>query len=308
MLKAVRLAGQARSTFVKDNPDKIIKIALSLGPFGASLKPAQDFDGYYPPPYGPMEFSEGTKNCNGFGEDAKGERDAIEALAQFHLERLLVFARDPAAWETIDCIAFETVPLVREVKAIREAMLQLQKNFAVNDVKFENKPWWITFVFPDGQCSEMQYAGGPRMAASDMIFAALQWSSTPVADGGEAVDGLPIPTGIGVNCTSLDFFAALVAEISEAVSSVNGGKKPKPWLVLYPNGGDVYDPISRTWQIRGETEKHSWSAGFGGIIDEITHSSREPGVWAGVVAGGCCRTRPEEIAALNKWLNQRALP
>ncbi|KAJ6616686.1 hypothetical protein B0H10DRAFT_2036588 [Mycena sp. CBHHK59/15] len=66
-----------------------VKIALSLGPFGAGLSPAQEFDGFYPPPYGPSAYSEASLNRNAFaaGEEAQ-EAEATEALARFHFDRL----------------------------------------------------------------------------------------------------------------------------------------------------------------------------------------------------------------------------
>ncbi|KAJ7762510.1 Homocysteine S-methyltransferase [Mycena metata] len=135
MSKCVQLAAEARSRFnderanssVPDQPDgeldeHAIKIALSLGPFGAGLSPAQEFDGYYPPPFGPRGYTHGGDNRNAFSKDdqgRKGEEEATAALAQFHLERLRVFADDKAAWDALDFIAFETVPVVREIRAAR---------------------------------------------------------------------------------------------------------------------------------------------------------------------------------------------
>lgn len=303
MRNAVRLADEARLAYAKENPDEVIKIALSLGPFGASLTPAQDFDGYYPPPFGPMEYSTTRENCNSFGKDVGRENDAVKALAQFHLERLLIFAHDPIIWGVIDCIAFETIPLAREVKAVRQAMLQLRKKLAADDMTLEAKPWWISFVVPDGKCSERQYAGRPLATVSDMVSAALQWRPIPLGDTDE-VETVPIPTGIGINCVLMNFFAALVDEMSKAVDSMRGAEKPKPWLVLYPNGGDTYDPISRTWEAQEKVDKRSWATEFGGIIKEIADTS-VPRVWAGIVCGGCCRTRPDDISALNTALSRK---
>ncbi|KAF9461263.1 Homocysteine S-methyltransferase [Collybia nuda] len=302
MRDAVRLAGEAKVIYAKEKLDSVVKIALSLGPFGASLIPAQDFDGCYPPPFGPAEYSASASNYNSFSGDVEMENAAVEALTQFHLERLLIFARDPTVWGMIDCVAFETIPLVREVKAIRQAMSLLLRELSADDLLFKGKPWWISFVFPDGQCPERQYTGGMPVTASDMVYAALQWEPAPVKDATRRVAIMPIPSGIGINCTPLKFFAALVNEMSEARISMRGPQDSKPWLVLYPNGGDTYDPVSRTWSVREESNKHSWAIDFGRLVKEIS-STIIPNVWSGVVCGGCCRTVPEDIIALSQVLS-----
>jgi len=164
MSKCVRLADEARSRFgaerretrstesaAPEESDTAVKIALSLGPFGAGLSPAQEFVGYYSPPFGPRGYTPGGGNCNAFAKDDEGRRkedEATAALAQFHFERLCVFADDEATWDVLDFIAFETVPLVREIRAIRMAMANLERN------AIKRKPWWISFVFPEGKFPE----------------------------------------------------------------------------------------------------------------------------------------------------------
>jgi homocysteine S-methyltransferase len=65
MHEAVLLAQQAREIFISEqkdsqHPEKAdqvpIQICLSLGPFGATLTPTQEFTGFYPPPYGPRGY------------------------------------------------------------------------------------------------------------------------------------------------------------------------------------------------------------------------------------------------------------
>lgn len=295
MLKAVRLTQEARAIFAADNTevDQIdIKIALSLGPFGASLTPTQEFDGCYPPPYGPREFSVHGNNCNSFGQDTRAELDSIHAIAQFHFERLQVFANDSDVWRAIDFIAFETVPLVREVKAIRLAISWLQRELVARDAKSSFKPWWISCVFPSGQCPEMRSPGGTNMAARDIVVAALQQ-----ADGD---DSTPIPTGVGVNCTSMDYIPAIATEMTQAVADFCDQRKSARWLILYPNGGDIYDSISRTWLIQEQDKKQEWAPRFRKIVDALGRSGAIGKIWDGVVVGGCCRTGPDEIHALTR--------
>ncbi|KAF5337670.1 hypothetical protein D9758_013029 [Tetrapyrgos nigripes] len=123
-IKSVELALEARKRFYEENNGtscRTIRIALSLGSFGAALSPAQEFDGYYPPPYGPVGFSPDGNNINAFGDaDDELERKAVEALTNFHLERLLICFEERSVWDGIDCIAFETVPLLREINGHTE--------------------------------------------------------------------------------------------------------------------------------------------------------------------------------------------
>ncbi|KAJ7019217.1 Homocysteine S-methyltransferase [Mycena alexandri] len=231
--------------------DNAIKIALSLGPFGAGLSPAQEFDGYYPPPFGPRGYTHGGDNRNAFFKDDKGqkeEEEATVALAQFHLERLRIFANDKAVWSALDFIAFETVPLLLRAKGI------------------ESKPWWISFVFPGGKFPETSGEGDNRVDVRSVVAAALQ---NPVHIPGS--EHLPIPSALGVIST-------ILADMERAVEELSDPQNSRPWLVIYPNAGDTYDPL----------------------FADMGHP--EYCIWSGVVAGGCCRTGPEDIRLLNRRL------
>ncbi|KAG5642827.1 hypothetical protein DXG03_002058 [Asterophora parasitica] len=303
MLKAVTLANDARTAFVvESSSDTSVKIALSLGPFGASLSPTQEFDGFYPPPYGPMGSSDSGPLTNTFDEgDVDSEQASIFALAQFHLERLLVFARDPEAWSKVDIIAFETVPLIREVKGIRLAMHSLENTVVREGLALQMKPWWVGFVLPEGKCPELRFPGGLGMTVDDLVSAAFAWKPS---GGGDAV---PTPTGIGINCTSPKVISGLVRQMSTAVEQVSGSRSlesgKKPWLVLYPNGGDVYDTITRSWIVASKDERELWAVD---LKDTIVEASKNC-AWGGVVVGGCCRAGPELIRRLDDELKHAAM-
>jgi homocysteine S-methyltransferase len=171
MLKSVKLADEARQRFIEERDDvsqQDVRIALSLGPYGASVFPGQEYGGFYPPPFGPKAFSEG-ENYNAFDDEVMAE-NSINALSQFHLERLQVFARNPEAWFSIDCIAFETVPLAREVKGIRRAIGLLQKEGVEDHLV---KPWWISLVFPSGRYPETEHPGGQNLSVRHVAEAVL---------------------------------------------------------------------------------------------------------------------------------------
>ncbi|KAG5653052.1 hypothetical protein H0H81_002569, partial [Sphagnurus paluster] len=303
MLESIRLADKARKDFLdeKRQSQGAPKIALSLGPFGASLSPAQEFDGYYPPPYGPVEFSEEGHLYNCFDEgDMEGEQKSIEALAKFHLDRLLVFAQDRETWAKVDILAFETVPLVREVKAIRKAMRSLESISAAEGATAP-KPWWISFVLPNGKCPQTQRRGGPRLTVGDLVSAALVWTPRDATDFDGTSGPLPTPTAVGINCTSPELIPGLVTEITLAVDSFRASLPTSPWLVLYPNGGDVYDIISRSWILASEDKKHSWAVDLKQTVHSV--SQDHSGVWGGFIIGGCCRTGPDLISRLKEELS-----
>jgi homocysteine S-methyltransferase len=280
MLKSVKLANEARRRFVEERDDingDDVRIALSFGPYGASLSPAQEFDGFYPPPYGPKEFSKEEDNCNAFDDEVAIE-NSVSGLTQFHLERLRVFARSPEAWIGIDCIAWETVPLTREIRAIRKAvgLLQQEENFT--------KPWWISLVFPDGRYPETELPGGQNLNVRQVAEVAM----------GNQSPSNPLPKGVGLNCMQVEHFPVLLRELQEAVDNIWEKGMDRPWLVMYPNGGDVYDPVTRSWQIRSSVD--AWADNLVGTI------TKQP-TWGGVLVGGCCRTGPEEISALYELLS-----
>lgn len=273
MIKAVELADKARSQFLIERKDlnrEDIRIALSVGPFGASLFPAQEFDGFYPPPYGPRAFVEGGDNLNAFERDSLGDAESIEALAQFHFERLSVFASNHESWAIIDCIAFETVPLAREALAIRRAVGMLQG---------AAKPWWITLVFSSGVFPEIKMPVGRHLNVKEVAHSVMAGDNSPSA--------------IGFNCTQAEFFPALLAELQMGLDEK---ERKELWLVLYPNGGDVYDPINRTWKVR--EKGGDWAKELAKIVEDVREA------WGGIIVGGCCRTGPTDIEQLSNYLSR----
>lgn len=270
MRKAVELAQRAKAA----SPlGQSICIALSLGPFGATLRPTQEFLGFYPPPYGPQGYSESGPNTREF-ERAEDAQAAVDALAQFHFQRLLVYCSDPAVWDAIDYIAFETVLLEREVKGIRKAMTKLTEWLSSVNQEF-TKQWWISFVCP-----------GPAEVQNieNLAFAA-------VYDVSETQ--LP-PNGIGINCTSLQTLPGCLIELNKAVPRSLASSM---FLVVYPNGGE-YDTEKQSWKPRSEDDADLWADQFAIFLRSIECGTE--GRWKGVIAGGCCRTDPSYIEKLKR--------
>ncbi|KAF8756958.1 Homocysteine S-methyltransferase [Rhizoctonia solani] len=74
--KAIALAVRAREIYMNiTSPDTLKpQIALSLGPFGATLSPAAEFSGIYPPPYGPPQPVTFFTGEQAFGGRTKGRK------------------------------------------------------------------------------------------------------------------------------------------------------------------------------------------------------------------------------------------
>ena len=313
MLQAVRLADRARTLFHSETPNqelhetlpandherRCILIALSLGPFGATLQPTQEFGGFYPPPYGPQEFNERSSNFNSFGESLDARCLAIDALADFHFQRLLVFLSDDDVWDSIDVLAFETVPLRREVVAIRKAIRQLHTT--VQKAGKSPKPWWISCVFPDGESPNESTAGGPKLQIDDLLEATF--------GGVEAIGvapSFPSPSGFGINCTLVKYIAPLTIKLRKYMQRTKLDNS-RLWLILYPNGNDTYDEATRSWRGRPQAcDEMGWAEEVGAIVRKIMQAEESTTkVFGGIVVGGCCKTSPKDIAALHCALDSQ---
>ncbi|KAI0358695.1 Homocysteine S-methyltransferase [Trametes cingulata] len=303
MLKSVELAREAKRRYLEEiaherehggtttpPPPRDVRIALSLGPFGATLYPTQEFDGVYPPPFGPQQ-SGATDGTNAFDDTPEGraqEVAAIDALADFHYERLRVFADDAETWNSVDFIAFETVPLKREIYAIREAVRRFQDEGSQDGEGsrgVQTKPWWISTDYPDGRFPEAK-AGRVHLTATEVAKAVLQDETGAIV------------WGYGINCTGTEFLKGLLKEARPVAKQYLEKHGRRPWLILYPNRGDVYNPETQSWYKRGR-EGSPWAKDLCAVVIE----NLESGAWEGVIAGGCCKTGPEEIAGLTKELH-----
>ena len=308
MLKSVKLAMEAKRRYLdeqeKDSTPvshpRFVKIALSLGPFGATLSPAQEFDGFYPPPYGP-DLSMTAEKTNVFPDTEEGraqERLAIEALTTFHYERLKVFASDPDTWDALDFVAFETVPLRREIHAIRRAVARLQNEKGLEPCLMSGehkathmKPWWISTVHPDGQYPE-RGTGGGRTSMKEVAEAALLSEVDEPANEAKLF-------GFGINCTDVEVLPTLLQAAQHvAARASEPNESSRHWLVLYPNRGDAYDPATQTWRQSSRVGVH-WAKQLRAVLSGAGQS----GAWGGIIAGGCCKTGPDEIARLRQEID-----
>ncbi len=100
---------------------------------------------------------------------------------------------------------------------------------------------------------------------------------TAVEEVAKWVDGSIQVLAIGINCSKPQFIASFLAKISEQTD--------KP-LVTYPNSGEVYDGATQTWT---SSPDHSHT---------LLENTKEWQKQGAKVVGGCCRTRPADIATL----------
>ena len=90
----------------------------------------------------------------------------------------------------------------------------------------------------------------------------------------------PRVAAVGINCTAPAYVSSLIGEIRKA--------KPKP-IVVYPNSGDAYDAVDKTWTPAAHPV--DWMA--------LAYEWAELGA-AGI--GGCCRVQPNHISELRSGL------
>jgi len=274
MSSAVAIADKARSQYSYENTtvqSQNIRIVLSLGPFGSTVSPMQDYGGIYPPPYGPRAYTDNGENITSFGDDTIGKEKSIQTLAEFHAERVLAYAENDQTWDTIDAIGFETLTLAREVTAVRRAVTIVED--ALRERKKRTKPWWITAVFPDGRCPETGVPKGDSIPAEEVATAMMR---------DEISDRRPLakPDGVGINCTEVQFLPALVSAFVQAAQHAFGQEVKWPWLILKPNGTG------------GNAE--TWA------MDMARNVANMRGIgWGGMIVGGCCKATPEFIHALH---------
>ncbi|WVR04755.1 hypothetical protein IAU60_001766 [Kwoniella sp. DSM 27419] len=278
-------------------------VVLSFGPYGSTLSPGQEYGGLYPPPFGPSTSSNGFPTGEAY---AVAEEGVIEALAKFHTEKLHIFAMDEPTWRRVDWIAFETIPVIHEIRAIRRAMSRLNDVLARRhpEPEGEGRQWWdkrfwITSPFPNGQhpqvLSGSSGSGHEHATVNQVVRAMLEGDDTR-------------PDGMGINCTHPKYLSDLCGQFSKAyVRAQTPANGSNMRFVLYPDGGQVYDTKTRTWSPSTMANgPDDWASQILAIAREVEQAKDTEGqrIWGGVVLGGCCKTSFAEIAALRRLLDE----
>ena len=241
MRSAVFIARESLATSDKNqgggNPVKSKrhgKVALSLGPYGATMQPGQEYSGRY-----------------------DSEHVTVEHLRVWHLNRIRVFSekvddspprsrtekRERAdCWEEVDLVAFETLPLLEEIIAVREVMNEScgLSNLGGDEIEARKaqkvKPFWVSCVFP-GERNCLPDGSNVRQVIKAMLG---------------KKEGAATPMGVGINCTRIGKIEGLVQEFEAAMRELIGSEEVEEWpsLVVYPDGtnGEVYNTTTHSWE------------------------------------------------------------
>lgn len=254
-------------------------VALSLGAYGATMVPGAEYSGDY------------------------DEAHLLRAgLVDFHKERIAVFEEDDKTWAEVDVVAFETLPRVEEVWAVREVM----RDVVEGKGEEEHKPFWIACVFPGDEARLPDGTG-----VEELVEALL--GQEDVEGKQQQTQTLPTPYAIGINCTKLHRLPALIAEFEAAVLKRNVAKPPI--LVLYPDGAasQVYNTTLQVWEDvprpghEDEDEEMLSSKEWDERVAELVEQAVKRNVWGGVIVGGCCKTTPKMVGGLREKLRERKL-
>lgn len=228
-------------------------VALSLGAYGATMSPSQEYGGQY------------------------GDMAHETKLEHWHVARIAMYW---ASWDKVDIVAFETIPRLDELRAVRTAA-------NVNRHSKVMKPYWVTCVFPNED--ERLPDGSSVEDIVKTLFEERRWE-----DGIEMM----VPWGVGINCTKVQKLAGLVRAFERAAEEL-GVQLPR--LIVAANGskGQKYDSVTQTW-IGHKQEDGNWAEQVLEVVQEVKQRHK----WTGIVVGGCCKTLPEDIAELRKRIDR----
>ncbi|MFZ2577270.1 MAG: homocysteine S-methyltransferase [Lactococcus hircilactis] len=182
--------------------------------------------------------------------------DGSEYTGAYHLSRAEYQAfhqpRLDALLEAgVDLIACETMPNFEEIKALCALIHRTSPSIL----------YWVSFSLKD---SHTLCDGTPLKKA----ITALAQESQIIA--------------IGANCIEASLVDDAIAEFKAA------SHLP---IVIYPNSGESYDPISKTWQTNATAFN----------LADLATKWVKSGVQ---LIGGCCRTSPDEIKTIAQNLEK----
>lgn len=245
---------------------KDVRIALSLGPYGACMIPSQEYSGVY---------------------DA--EHDDAEALEAWHRRRMGLFSPVTELSSRIGFVALETVPRLDEIIAMRRALA------ATEDLR--GIPCWVSCLYPAGQIEHADAEENYRLPDGNTVHDAVRAMLDP--------DIAPSPWGIGINCTKAWKLDGLLRRYEDAVSQLVEEGKVAEWpaLVLYPDGtsGEVYNTETQVWEKPaglGSGQDEPWEERVANAIEGTVAR----GKWSQVVVGGCCMASHRDIKRLRDRL------
>lgn len=102
--------------------------------------------------------------------------------------------------------------------------------------------------------------------------------TTPLREVVSVLANYPQIVALGINCIALENTTAALQHLQSLTALP---------LVVYPNSGEHYDAVSKTWHHHGEACET-----LAGYLPQWLASGAK-------LIGGCCRTTPKDIAELN---------
>jgi homocysteine S-methyltransferase len=210
-------------------------------------------------PYGAM-LADGSEYRGHYGL-------SVSRLRAFHHRRLQVLAAAEP-----DVLALETVPELAEVEALVAELDQVQR------------PAWLAMTvrteraLPANFSSSASSANAATSADADRPDQAR----VTLASGESFAAALAIAAdspwliAVGVNCSRPEDATVAVATVAAQAG--------KP-AVVYPNSGEIWDPVHRRWAGRRHLDPTTVS---GWLSD------------GAVLVGGCCRIDPATLAELGQ--------
>ncbi|RDV11024.1 homocysteine S-methyltransferase [Arthrobacter sp. RT-1] len=146
------------------------------------------------------------------------------------------------------------------------------------------------------------YAEAKALLALTQEYDVESWFSFSLRDGAHISDGTPLAAvaelfdeqpqvaAVGVNCVPLHL-------VTPALTALRGATD-KP-LVAYPNSGETYDAGTKTWS----PATPSGSAAGEGNPATLAEGTATWQALGARIIGGCCRTTPGDIAAVQRLLS-----
>jgi homocysteine S-methyltransferase len=223
-------------------------VAYSCGAYGACMADGSEYSGAY--------------------ADTMTE----EQLMAFHKSRLDPVKGHPA----IDVIAFETIPCLKEVRAIVRLL----------DTESYGVPAWVSVQCRDGTST----ARGEDVAREVVPLLA---NCASVA-------------ALGFNCCAPERLSSLLTSAGGALAAAAAAgacDHPHPVLLCYPNSGEGWDTSLQCWT-EAPGAPGLPGAGLQGVSGPGAFAAAAEGwVSAGArLVGGCCRTTPAHTAELRRRL------
>lgn len=239
------------------------KLALSLGPYGASMIPGQEYSGSY---------------------DAA--HDSEDALYRWHLERLRLFCEVERLQQRVQYVAFETLPRLDEIRAVRRA---IRAAGIAGSSQQAGPAFWISCVFP-GEAEDLPDGS----SIDDVVGAMLEPLEDAPAPWGIGINC----TKIHKLPLLIQKFEASVKQMQSSSKL-----KRAPALVLYPDGtnGEVYNTTTKTWekpegQCNVAMTTTPWEVNLANAVNE----SKSRGVFESFLVGGCCKASHADIEGLRR--------